>query len=80
MTEKQKQELFAMLFYAKQDYRRRVQNFGSTDEIVEIASARVATLRAVIDLLEIGRQYAEWETQHKTKLSKMQGGNHENQH
>ena len=30
MTEKQKQELFAMLFYAKQDYRRRVQSFGST--------------------------------------------------
>ena len=46
MTEKQKQELFAMLFFAKQDYRRRVQNFGSTDEIVEIASARVDTLEA----------------------------------
>lgn len=76
MTEKQKQELFAMLFYAKQDYRRRVQNFGSTDEIVEIASARarVATLRAVIDLLELGRQYAEWEAEKYTKLLKMQGG------
>ena len=74
MTEKQKQELFAMLFYAKQDYRRRVQNFGSTDEIVEIASARVATLRAVIDLLEIGRQYAEWEAAKNIKLVKMQGG------
>jgi len=80
MTEKQKQELFAMLFYAKQDYRRRVQNFGSTDEIVEIASARVATLRAVIDLLELGRQYAEWEAEKYTKLLKMQGGKHENQH
>ena len=65
MTEKQKQELFAMLFYAKQDYRRRVQSFGSTDEIVEIAS---------------GRQYAEWEAEKYTKLLKMQGGKHENQH
>lgn len=74
MTEKQKQELFAMLFFAKQDYRRRVQNFGSTDEIVEIASARVATLRAVIDLLELGRQYSAWEAEKYTKLSKMQGG------
>lgn len=80
MTEKQKQELFAMLFFAKQDYRRRVQNFGSTDEIVEIASARVTTLRAVIDLLELGRQYAAWEAEKNIKLSKMQGGNHENQH
>ena len=69
MTEKQKQELFAMLFYAKQDYRRRVQNFGSTDEI---ASARVATLRAVIDLLELGRQYAEWEAEHAEKYAAMQ--------
>ena len=77
MTEKQKQELFAMLFFAKQDYRRRVQNFGSTDEIVEIASARVTTLQAVIDLLEIGRQYAEWEAEKNIKLAKMQGGNHQ---
>ena len=77
MTEKQKQELFAMLFYAKQDYRRRVQNFGSTDEIVKIASARVTTLRAVVDLLEIGRHYAEWEAEKNIKLAKMQGGNHQ---
>ena len=77
MTEKQKQELFAMLFFAKQDYRRRMQSFGSTDEIVEIASARVTTLRAVIDLLEIGRQYAEWEAEKNIKLAKMQGGNHQ---
>lgn len=80
MTEKQKQELFAMLFFAKQDYRRRVQSFGSTDEIVEIASARVTTLRAVIDLLEIGRQYAAWEAEKNIKLAKTQGGKHENQH
>ncbi|MBQ5686847.1 MAG: hypothetical protein IIV23_04025 [Ruminococcus sp.] len=51
-----------------------MQNFGSTDEIVEIASARVTTLRAVIDLLELGRQYAEWEAEKYTKLLKMQGG------
>ena len=72
MTEKQKQELFAMLFYAKQDYRRRVQNFGSTDEIVEIVSARVTTLRAVIDRLELGKPYAEWETEHAKKYAAMQ--------
>ena len=51
-----------------------MQNFGSTDEIVEIASVRVTTLRAVIDLLEIGRQYTEWEAEKYTKLLKMQGG------
>ena len=79
MTEKQKQELFAMLFYAKQDYRRRVQNFGSTDEIVEIASARVATLRAVIDLLELGKPYAEWEAEHAEKYAAMQQKRRERQ-
>ena len=72
MTEKKKQELFAMLFYGKQDYRRRVQNFGSPDEIVEIASARVAPLRAVIDLLELGKPYVEWETEHAEKYAAMQ--------
>lgn len=72
MTEKQKQELFAMLFYAKQDYNRRMKNFGSTDEIVSIASARVATLRAVVDLLELGKPYAEWETEHAKKYESMQ--------
>lgn len=72
MTEKQKQELFAMLFYAKQDYIRRVKNFGSTDEIVSIASTRVATLRAVVDLLELGRPYAEWEAEHAEKYASMQ--------
>lgn len=72
MTEKQKQELFAMLFYAKQDYNRRMKNFGSTDEIVSIASARVATLRAVVDLLELGKPYAEWETEHAEKYAAMQ--------
>lgn len=72
MTEKQKQELFAMLFHAKQDYNRRVKNFGSTDEIVSIASARVATLRAVVDLLELGKPYAEWEAEHAEKYAAMQ--------
>lgn len=72
MTEKQMQELFAMLFYAKQDYNRRMKNFGSTDEIVSVASARVATLRAVVDLLELGKPYAEWEAEHAEKYAAMQ--------
>lgn len=72
MTEKQKQELFAMLFYAKQDYRLRIENFGSTAEILSIASVRVATLRAVVDLLELGKPYAEWETEHAEKYAAMQ--------
>ena len=72
MTEKQKQELFAMLFHAKQDYIRRLKIYGSTDEIVSIASARVATLRAVVDLLELGKPYAKWEAEHAEKYAAMQ--------
>lgn len=70
MTEKQKQELFAMLFYARQDYKRRVQIFGDT--IVSIAGARAATLKAVVDLLELGKPYAEWEAEHAAKYAATQ--------
>ena len=79
MTKKQKQELFAMLFHAKQDYIRRLKIYGSTDEIVSIASARVATLRAVVDLLELGKPYAEWETEHAEKYAAMQQKRRERQ-
>ena len=72
MTEKQKQELFAMLFYAKKDYNFRMMTPGSTPEIRSIASARVATLRAVVDLLKLGRQYAEWEAEHAEKYAETQ--------
>lgn len=77
MTEKQKQELFAMLFYAKQDYKRCVKNFGGA--IVSIASARVAALRAVVDLLELGKPYAEWEAEHAEKYAAMQQKRRERQ-
>lgn len=77
MTEKQKQELFAMLFYAKQDYKQRVKNFGGA--IVAIANARVATLKAVVDLLELGKPYAEWEAEHAVKYAAMQQKRRERQ-
>lgn len=72
MTEKQKRELFVMLFYAKQDYNCRMMSFGSTDEMVKIASTRVATLKAVVDLLELGKPYAEWEAECAEKYAAMQ--------
>ena len=79
MTEKQKQELFVMLFYAKQDYNCRMMSFGSIDEMVKIASTRVATLKAVIDLLELGKPYAEWEAEHAEKYAAMQQKRRERQ-